>query len=174
MALKLGLRQGELLALHWEDFDGKTLKVRRSADTHNAGNVWGETKTGEGRTILLSASVAAKLELHRRLQAQEQLAARSWEDPRLIFPNRRGGVHRRTSVMVIFHRYLRAADLPKIRFQDLRHTAAVLMLNSGVPINVVSKRLLGHKDPAMTLRKYAHVLSDAQQMAADRIDAYAF
>jgi integrase len=75
--------------------------------------------------------------------------------------------------MVGFHRHLKAAGLPKIRFHDLRHTAAVLMLNSGVPINVVS-HILGHKDPAMTLRRYAHVLSDAQQMAADRIDGYGF
>lgn len=64
-------------------------------------------------------------------------------------------------------------ELPRIRFHELRHTAAVMMLNSGVPINVVSQ-ILGHKDPAMTLRRYAHVLSDAQQIAADRIDAYGF
>ena len=107
------------------------------------------------------------------MQAEEKLAARSWDDPRLMFPNRRGGAHRRNSVMVIFRHHLDAADPPKIRFHDLRHTAAVMMLNSGVPINVVSQ-VLGHKGPAMTLRRYAHVLSDAQQIAADKIDAYGF
>ena len=48
-----------------------------------------------------------------------------------------------------------------------------MMLNNGVPTNVVS-HILGHKDPAMTLGRYAHVLSDAQQIAGDKIDAYGF
>jgi integrase len=135
--------------------------------------VGGETKTGEARTIRLPSSVKDALECHRAMQAEEKLAARSWDDPRLMFPNRRGGAHRRNSVMVIFRHHLDAAGLPRIRFHDLRHTAAVMMLNSGVPINVVSQ-VLGHKDPAMTLRRYAHVLSDAQQIAADKIDAYGF
>ena len=65
--------------------------------------------------------------------------------------------------MVMFRRHLDAAGLPKIRFHDLRHTASEMMLNSGVPINVVYQ-VLGHRDPAMTLRRYAHVLSDAQQI----------
>ena len=66
-----------------------------------------------------------------------------------------------------------AAWLPQVRFHDLRHTAAVLMLDSGLPINVVSQ-VLGHKDPAMNPRRYAHTLSDYQQMAADLIDTYGF
>jgi len=107
------------------------------------------------------------------MQAEANLAANSWEDPRLMFPNKRGGVYRRNSVMVIFRHHLDAADLSKIRFHDLRHTAAVMMLNSGMPINVVSQRL-GHRDLAMTPRRYAHVLSDAQQIAAAKIDAYGF
>ena len=173
LAVKLGPRQGELAGLFWSDLDGNALTVRRSVYTHGAGNGWGETKTSEARTIRLPASVRDALERHRAMQAEEKLAAKGWEDPRLMFPNRRGGVHRRNSVMVIFRRHLEAAGLPKIRFHDLRHTAAVMMLNSGVPINVVSQ-VLGHRDPAMTLRRYAHVLSDAQQIAADKIDAYGF
>ncbi len=173
LAVKLGPRQGELAALFWSDLDAEagTLAIRRSAFTHGAGTAWGETKTGEARTIKLPTSVRESLERHRAIQAEERLGARSWEDPRLVFPNRRGGVHRRNSVMVIFRRHLEAAELPRIRFHDLRHTAAVNMLNAGVPVNVVSQ-ILGHKDPAMTLRRYAHVLSDAQQMAADKIDGY--
>lgn len=173
LAVKLGLRQGELAGLYWSDLDGNALTVRRSFYTHSAGNGWGETKTGEARTIRLPTSVSDAFERHRAMQAEEKLAAKDREDPRLMFPNRRGGVHRRNSVMVIFCRHLDAAGLPKIRFHDLRHAAAVMMLNSGVPINAVSQ-VLGHRDPAMALRRYAHVLSDAQQIAADKIDAYGF
>lgn len=100
---------------------------------------------GEARTIKLPGSVLAVLERHRAMQAEEKRRAKSREDPRLMFPNKRGGVHRRNSVM----------------------------LNAGVPVNVVSQAL-GHKDPPMTLKRYAHVPSDAQQIAADRIDAYGF
>ncbi len=107
------------------------------------------------------------------MQAEEKLAARLREDPRLVFPSRRGGVHQQNSIVVIFRRHLERAGLPRIRFHDLRHTAVVMMLTNGVPINVVS-HILGHKDPAMTLGRYAHVLSDAQQIAADKIDAYGF
>jgi site-specific recombinase XerD len=57
------------------------------------------------------------------------------------------------------------------RLHDLRHPVAVLMLDSGLPINVVFQAL-GHKDPAMNPRCYAHVLSDALQKAADLIDTY--
>ncbi len=133
----------------------------------------GQDEDGEARTIRLPSSVEDALERHRAMQAEEKLAARPWEDPRLVFPSRRGGVHQQNSIVVIFRRHLERAGLPRIRFHDLRHTAVVMMLNNGVPINVVS-HILGHKDPAMTLGRYAHVLSDAQQIAADKIDAYGF
>ena len=66
-----------------------------------------------------------------------------------------------------------AAWLPQVRFHDLRYTVAVPMFDSGVPINVVSQDL-GYKDHAMNRRRHAHVLSDGQQMAADRIDNYGY
>lgn len=72
-----------------------------------------------------------------------------------------------------FRRHLEAAGLPRPRFHDPRHTAAVMMLNNGVPINVVSQ-ILGHKDPAITPRRHARGLSDAQQIVAEKIDAYGF
>lgn len=133
-----------------------TLAIRRSVYTHGAGSGWGETKTGEARTIRLPPSVRDLLERHRAMQAEERLAAKGWEGPRPMF-----------------RRHPESSGLPRVRFHDLRHTAAVMMLNSGVPINVLSQ-ILGHKDPTMTLRRYAHVLSEAQQIAADRIDGYGF
>jgi integrase len=60
--------------------------------------------------------------------------------------------------------------LPRIKFHGLRHTAATNMLKRGVPVHVVAQ-MLGHNDPGITLRVYAHVLADMQQDAAARIDA---
>jgi integrase len=177
VASKLGPRQGELAGLFWTDFDldspRPTMTVQRSVDTHRAGSRWGTTKTGEGRTIRLPGGVTESLRRHKIMQNAEQLAASSWEDPRLVFPNQRGGVHRRNSVMRLFHNHLEEAALPRIRFHDLRHTAATLMLKNGVDVSTAA-HVLGPKDPAMTLRRYAHVLGDMTEAAAARMDSYAF
>ena len=62
------------------------------------------------------------------------------------------------------------AGLPRIRFHDLRHTAASLMLNNGVDVLIVSKRL-GHSKPSITLDVYGHLIPSSQEKAADLIDA---
>ena len=72
-----------------------------------------------------------------------------------------------------FKRHLEEANLPPIRFHDLRHTAATLMLGAGIPVPAVAK-ILGHSDPAITMRAYAHVLSDVQDEALRRMDEYGF
>ncbi len=72
-----------------------------------------------------------------------------------------------------FKRHLAREGLPSVRFHDLRHTAATLMLRAGVPIPTAS-HILGHANPSMTLKRYAHVLSDMQESAAERLDTVGF
>jgi integrase len=133
--------------------------VARSADTR-ARTVVTPTKTGEERVVRLGPRTVEVLEAHRGRQRKERMAAASWEDPGWVFPNTKGKVRRRDSVMRSFRRALEEAGLdPTVRFHDLRHTAATHALKAGRPIHEVSK-MLGHKDPAMTLRRYAHVLDD--------------
>ena len=96
-----------------------------------------------------------------------------WEDHSLVFPNRYGRVNCKSCVYRDFFRHLEAASLPRIRFHDLRHTAATLAIRAGTPIHVVAK-MLGHKDPAMTLRRYSHVLDEMEDTAAQRMYGYAF
>ena len=72
--------------------------------------------------------------------------------------------------MYSLRQLLKKADLPAdVRFLDLHHTAATLAIRQGMPIPVVSK-MLGHADPAMTLRRYAHVLDDIRDDAARAMD----
>ncbi len=98
------------------------------------------------------------------------MAASSWADPGLVFPNTKEKIRRRDSVMRSLRRLLEEAGLsPKVRFHDLRHTAGTLALRQGVPLHTVSK-MLGHSDPAMTLRHYAHVLDDMREDAARVMD----
>lgn len=101
------------------------------------------------------------------------MVAVEWEDNGLVFPKPNGktGVHSRLSSKL--DKDLREADLPDVRFYFLRQTASTLTIRSGVPIRVVAW-VLGHQDPAVTLRKYAHVLDDMQDDAARKMDGYAF
>lgn len=177
VALTLGPRQGELRALRWTDLDlsgaSPTLAIERSVST-DYGIEWGPTKTGEERIVRLPPRLVEALKRHRKRHLEERAAARSWEDPSLLFPNTRGGIWRPQTMHVAFKKDLAAAGLPNsVRFHDLRHTAATLMLKKRVPVNVVA-RVLGHSDPAMTLRRYAHALPDMQEMAAEAMDSYAF
>lgn len=166
LALKCGLRQGELLALKWEDLDGRELTVRRNVDTNCPEPRWGKTKSGEERVITLDEREVAALKRHRDLDASPRIGG-------LVFCDETGGVLRASPVLYQLRKDLRAAGLPKIRFHDLRDTAATLLLSHGTPVHVVAK-ILGHKDPALTLRRYAHVLPDAREAAARAMSEYAF
>ena len=172
LALRTGMRQGELAALRWEDLDLSekgSVTVRRSADTRTRTRV-STTKTGEERRVGIGARTVAVLKAHKKRQLEERMAASSWADPGLVFPNTKGKVRRRDSVMRSLRKMLAEADLPaEIRFHDLRHTAATLAIKQGIPIPTVSK-MLGHSDPAMTLRRYAHVLDDMREDAARTMD----
>ncbi|MDQ3861963.1 MAG: tyrosine-type recombinase/integrase [Actinomycetota bacterium] len=77
------------------------------------------------------------------------MKASSWENPALVFPNTKGKIRRRDSVMRSHRRFLEEAGLPvAVRFHDLRHTAGTLALRQGVPLHTVS-RMLGDSNPAM-------------------------
>ncbi len=118
------MRQGELAALRWEDLDldgpRPAVRVRRSADTRTK-TVVAATKTGKERTA------------H---QLRERMAAATWDDPGWVFPNTRGKVRRRDSVMRSLKALLEKAGLPTdVRFHDLRHTAGAHALKQGRPIH---------------------------------------
>jgi integrase len=172
VALRTGIRQGELAALRWEDIEfgpRSAITVRHSADTRRMVRV-STTKTGEERRVRIGARTVRVLEVHRAHLREERMKARVWEDPGLVFPNTRGGIRRRGSVVEAFRRLLAEAGLPSdVRFHDLRHTAGTLALRQGMPLHAVSK-MLGHADPAMTLRRYAHVLEDMEDEGARAMD----
>lgn len=92
-----------------------------------------------------------------------------WIDHGLIFSNGVGNPLEPSNMRLEFNRLLTEAGLPKIRFHDLRHTAASLMLNHGVPVIVVSN-MLGHSKPSVTLDIYAHLYHESQREAAQLMD----
>jgi integrase len=87
----------------------------------------------------------------------------------LVFANEMGGWQRPNRIDCNFKNMLRKANLPNIRFHDLRHTVATLLLGRGVHTKIVSE-MLGHASVAMTLNVYSHVTSNMQQHAAGMLE----
>jgi len=166
MAVVTGMRRGELLALRWSDIDfvrGRLLVLHSVDFIVGYGYVEGKPKTAAGkRTISLPAFLLVMLEEHRAEQREFREAARDWNDHDLVFPNFKGGYLHPGHMGEKFRKILVEAGLPDIRFHDVRHSAASILLCMGVNIKVI-QQLLGHSDIAITLRTYSHLLPSMQQ-----------
>ena len=132
------------------------------------GGVWelGPPKTNAGRRLIAPpASWVSALQNVKRLR----LGA-LWEDNNFVFTNCTGGPLQVNSLALQFKKPTELANLPTIRFHDLRHTSATLLLAQGVHAKIVQERL-GHSDISMTLNRYSHVTPDMQRTAANKLDA---
>jgi len=172
LAITTGLRQGELLGLKWEDIDFSSgiLQVKRQLQrVPGKGVRLSEPKTKAGRRqIQLGPESVNQLITHRKRQDIEREGDR-WEEHGLIFPSSVGTPTGQRNLIRSYKRLLKKAGLPNIRFHDLRHTAATLMLLNGIPLIVVSRRL-GHSKPSVTLDIYGHYLPGMQAEAAVMMD----
>jgi integrase len=170
-----GLRQGELLGLKWSDVDWEVpcLKVQRQLQRITGqGLSFAEPKTKAGRRVVaLGPSAVEKMKEHwqrRSMEADKSGQAR-WQDNDLIFPSSIGTPMGPRNLLRYFKITLEKAGLPVIRFHDLRHTAASLMLQQGIHPKVVQEHL-GHSKISGTLDMYSHVLPSLQAKAAEKID----
>lgn len=174
LAVTTGLRRGELLGLKWTDLDSETgrLQIQRQLQrVQYQGLVLSEPKSATGRRSISLARVdLAKLQAHRTRQLEERLfAGGKWQEHGLIFTSIFGTPCDPNNVSRSFRKLLKAANLPRIRFHDLRHTAATIMLQQGIHPKIVQERL-GHSNINLTLDTYSHVLPDMQKEAAAKID----
>ena len=166
------MRQSELLGLKWADLSWNrgVLYVRRQA-MRRVADGFSEPKTKAGRRTVKLGNTT--LQMLQRQYHQQQLAravaGSRWKDNDLIFTSSIGTPLNQRNVSREFHEILKAAGLPSIRFHDLRHTAASLMLNHGIPVIVVSK-ILGHSKPSVTLDIYGHLYNEMQDQAAKLMD----
>jgi integrase len=176
LAATTGLRRGELLGLRWDDvdLDGGRLAVRRSRvaagyDVHE-----GTPKSGRARTVALDDETVAVLKRWRTRQLEDRIRwGEAWTDSGLVFTREGGEGWHPQLLSQAFERAMKASGLPPIRFHDLRHTHATLMLTAGVHPKVVQERL-GHASIQITLDTYSHVMPGMQQDAAARIGALVF
>jgi integrase len=170
LAIHTGLRQGELLGLKWEDVDleSGTLRVRRTLATTKSGPMLTAPKTkGSRRSAKLTQGALDALRSHLKRQLQEiDRAGSLWRENGLVFASETGepvNCHHLPSRR--FKALLRRAQLPEIRFHDLRDTCATLLLTKNVNPKIVSE-MLGHATIAITLDTYSHVLPNMRDQAA--------
>ncbi len=175
LALTTGMRRGELLALHWADIDLDVghLQVRYTVQHITGGGyVFSPPKTPRSRRkIALSARAITALRKHYTRQLEHrQTIGEAWQDEDLVFPNECGQAMRGNHILQRNSTPLLVkAGLPLIRFHDLRHTAATLLLLQGINPKIVSE-MLGHSTVSMTLDTYSHVLPDMQRDATAALD----
>jgi integrase len=174
LAVTAGLRVGELLGLKWEDvdLDSSTLRVRRTRSQARSGPTFTSPKNGKGRNIKLTQRAIEALKSHRAAQNAERHKAGSlWRDDNLVFSTMTGKpLDFRNVATASFKPLLKKAELPDIRFHDLRHTCATLLLSRGHHPKLVQE-LLGHASVAITLDRYSHVLPGMGDQTAAAMEA---
>ncbi len=174
IAVTTGLRQGEILGLKWSDLDWQTgrMQIQRQVQRRKGeGLVFCEPKSASGRRVVsLGEKTVDILREHREKQYKERLlAGDKWQENDLIFPTPIGTPQDCANVLKAYKRCLEMAGLPDLRFHDLRHSAATLMLQQEINPKVVQERL-GHSDISLTLNTYSHVLPSMQEEAAQKMD----
>ena len=174
LALTTGMRIGEILSLRWQDVDLKAglLQVRRTVGYYGKrGFVVGEPKTESSRrTIVLPNFLVEKLKFHRTSQLEMRLQAGSaWVDNDLVFCNKRGGFFPPPTIAYQFNKVLKDAGFSHMRFHDLRHSAATLLLSMGVSLKIVQE-ILGHSTISTTADIYSHTLLSMQKEAMNKMD----
>jgi integrase len=169
LALTTGARQSELLGLQWENFDQRsgTLHIQKQLTRTGSGKMFAPLKTrASKRSITLGESdISALREHYEKQQLERRRAGYAWKDNDLIFTTRIGTpMHQKNLLDHYFFPLIRAANVPEIRFHDMRHTAATIMLSHGIPPVIVAGRL-GHS-LAVSMKTYAHFVPSMQEEAA--------
>jgi integrase len=173
-AIALGLRQGELLGLRWQDIDfaARTLAVHQALQRVKGEFTFVEPKSSHSRrTLALPDFVVTALEQHRRRQLADRLRAGAlWQDAGLVFMTMIGTPLDGNNVTHGFQRTLVRLGLRRQRFHDLRHCCASLLLAQGLAL-VDVKDTLGHSQISVTADFYGHLYPEQRREVARRMDA---
>jgi integrase len=172
VALSLGLRRGEALALRWSDIDLDTgvIRVRNALHRTTGGLEIGPVKTdGSARTVALPPPCSEALRDHRAHQEAERAAAGlRWRDRGLVFTTTLGTPLEPRNLNRHLDRLCERAGVRRIRFHDLRHSCASLLYEQGVPIENIQD-VLGHSSPTVTKMIYVEVTDRIQRDAVNRL-----
>lgn len=163
-----------MLGLRWEDVDLErgTLQVRRQLTRTKAGLYFTSHKRGKSRSVRLTQSAIKALRSHRKRQLEEKLRlAGLWQELGLVFPTQVSiPMDADNLVSRSFEPLLKRAGLPRVRFHDLRHTFATVLLSGGIHPKVVQE-MLGHANISQTMDTYSHGLPDMQDGAISAMES---
>ena len=175
VAATTGMRRGEVLAVRWNDLDTNTgrLRIQRAVQRNNGATQFVEPKTPRAkRQVTLPDFVLERLRQHKSEQAKRRLKiGEAWQDFDLIADHGDGSPLSPDGFTQGFKRIAAAAGLdPKMRLHDVRHGVATMMLEADVHMAIASA-VLGHADPAFTMRTYQHIVDGMSDSASDAITA---
>ena len=172
-----GLRQGEVLGLTWDclDMERGTLLVKqqlRREQKKGGKYYFSLTKNNKIRVLTLAPSVVRLFRLQKiRQNGMRAKAGELWQETNLIFTNEMGDRLSYRTVYDCFKRVMVKIGAPSTRFHDLRHTYAVMAIQSGDDIKTVQENL-GHATAAFTLDVYGHVTAQMKQASADSMEKF--
>jgi len=176
LGLLCGMRIGEVLALRWRnvDMDGKVIKVREALEEtgkHGIRSKLPKSKAGR-RDITMPDDVVEAMRAYRRdqLELRLQLGQGRLPDDALLFATLEGEPRSPSTVSRAWGDFAGKIGLPEVTFHNLRHSHASQLIDAGVDIVTISKRL-GHAKPDITLRIYAHLFRESDAKAAAAINA---
>jgi integrase len=173
LALVTGMRRGEIIALKWSDVnlaDG-VVSDQRSLVELKGGIIESKPKSSRGyRSIILPPFALEALKKHRERQEFMRQGALKWQENDYVFCTSHGTPFAATNLRTEFKALLRKAGLPDIRFHDMRHSVATLLLELGTYPKIVQE-LLGHANIGMTTDIYSHVMPTMQKEAMAKLDA---
>lgn len=177
LGVGVGLRRGEALGLQWKDidFENKTIQINRSLLPTEKGLIFHDPKTeGSNRIIVVSNTIINMLLVAKEQQEKsKKILGEAYNDIDLVTCWDDGSPINPTTFSQSFGRTLKRNQLPHIRFHDLRHTNATMMLKQKVSAKVASERL-GHSTIGITLDLYSHVLKEMQEEAANKLEELIF
>jgi integrase len=173
LAAYTGMRKGEILGLTWDsiNFEEKTIKITKTLYKIKDGYLLQEPKTANSiRTIYMDDDIIRVLKKQKVKQNLERLKFGGvYKEHNMVFAQETGEFVNPGGVNGLFTRYIERAGLPRIRFHDLRHTHATILLQMGVNPKIVAERL-GHSTVRITLDTYSHVLPSMKKDLSEQFN----
>lgn len=176
--INTGMRKGEAAALQWSDIDLKEqkIKITKTLDfsAKKGEDLFGDTKTFTSRrTIMIPDSLVNDLINHKKWQNENKLVLQEGYkyDLDLVFTRVDGSFLPKSTLFNAFSRILKKVDLPKLEIHSLRHTHAVLLLESGASMKYIQDRL-GHKNIEITSNVYSHISDKINEDSIAGFESY--